>query len=51
MGIVVCIWVSMTSLLVLFHLSEFIIEKYVSDKNRFKKWWRKNVIDIDPYEK
>ena len=51
MNIFVYVWASTTSLIVLFYLSDFIIGEYVSDKNRFKKWWRKNIVDCDPDEK
>jgi len=47
MSIILYVWVSMVLLLVLFYLSEFIIQKYVSDKNLFKKWWRKHVVSND----
>ena len=42
------VWVTMMLLVVLFHLIGILIEKYVSEEHPLKKWWRKNVIDIDP---
>ena len=34
-----------------FSIADFSFGEYVSDKNRFKKWWRKNIVDCDPDEK
>ena len=51
MSIFLYVWASTTSLIVLFYLFDFIIGEYVSDKNRFKKWWKKNIVDCDPDEK
>jgi len=51
MNIILCTWASMVLLIALFYFSEIIFEKYVSEKNPFKKWWRKNIVDGDHDEK
>jgi hypothetical protein len=46
MDIILIVWTLMMSLAVLFTITEYIVGKKLNDKNRFKKWWRKNVIGI-----
>ena len=46
MDIILIVWAFMLSLGVLFASMEYIVGKKLKDENRFKKWWRKNVIGI-----
>ena len=46
MDIILIVWTLMMSLAVLFTITEYIVGKKLKDENRFKKWWRKNVIGI-----
>jgi hypothetical protein len=46
MDMILIIWLLMISFAVLVLTVEYIIGKTLNDENRFKKWWRKNVIDI-----
>jgi len=46
MVIILIVWAFMLSLAVLFASIEYVVEFKLKGENRFKKWWRKNVIGI-----
>jgi hypothetical protein len=46
MEIVLIVWSFLLLLTLIFILLEYIIDKKIGNENRFKKWWRKNIIGI-----
>ena len=43
---ILVVWLLMVSFVVLVLTVEYIVGKKLKDENRFKKWWRKNIIGI-----
>ena len=48
MSILAYLYVGCFILTGLFIFTAIIVEKYVKDENKFKKWWRNHVIGIAP---
>jgi hypothetical protein len=44
MDIILITWAAMMSLAVVFVIIEHVVGSKLKDGNRFKNWWRKNVI-------
>ena len=44
------IWLILMSISVFLLIVGLLIEKNLTDNNPIKKWWRRNIIDIDPYD-
>lgn len=45
------VWILMLVISVIGFLFGIYVENYVSDDNPVKKWWRKNIVDVDPDDK
>lgn len=48
MVIIVYIWIFCILISILFFIATNFVENKIDDNSQFKKWWRENVVGLDP---